>query len=1069
MPGVPREYLGMMRDAMKESTSSPSAQRPLKKRKKNKRSTRQDSADVSDTPEPQGLSLDQAIAVDGSEDENARGKTEDDLNSTTIIDLSDNEAVLGAQIIESEPSPKAVRAVSEAVTVDDNELDEDDDDEFDDDDFEDVDLESVKPRASSNLTGDVHINMDKEKPVAKKKVKAKNVIDREERIFRKNFHRNYIAIMAIHGFIRNRWCNNKTIHSYILKLIAPKVYDELHSSKNSDMPHIRTRRFLDGLRHLLDRWSKYYKVTSNKGIYKHDWYDWYGYEKSKVPFSRFAKCIAKGRGNRDIGAQGFVALLRAAGVPSRLVFSLQPPDFTSMAIKKKPEDAEGASKQTSQPKTAQEKLLELRKGNISTSTDKKTLGEVEMNYPVFWAEAWDSASKAWITIDPIHFKIIENIKSRSKLEPPANSPYNNLTYVIGYDRKGGVRDITKRYAEKYYARTRKKRITKDEAGEIWYTDFFETLSTRERNRSDDYEDEYFAKKAIVEGMPDNIQDFKNHPFYVLESHLKANEILDPKEHCGMIRTKGKNSAIKVYKRENVQVLRSPRAWYQRGRVLKPGERAMLVRKKNPAQMKDDDDDPDERLYSILQTSLYVPPPVEDGLITKNSYGNIDVYVPSMIPDGAVLIKTPYATDAAKLIGIDYAPAVVGFNFERRGATPKIDGIVVAEEFKDAIESVQEQLKAEAIEKQRSDLEIRALKGWALLLAKLRIKQRLNVQHGKVDGETGEASEDEFARFEKDYEEYLENEQSDDDLSADEDGKGASPEYGGGGFVVEDGVGAGGFVPDDNVEAGGFVHDGYEDASDSGAGGFISEDTNNVTYGSSLYQKSYPEESDVDNSEKEPFEEISQGRVESNEPMDTGGGFLLEDGPQYDPSRDDDDLYHNASESRDNRTLGEQNVQDGDLNGSGNEIDEYEAFFDQLQENGDEAEEEIDEAHDASDIEVEAEPIKVSETTGEPKEESLVSDTMTSESKEQPVEIEHDGIVKGNEPTSEEFDHEVGSEPATAEKQPLITEPQDAPTLEEYDDELEKEFNEQLKKEKDQSLSQSTQNGDEDYEFEYDSE
>lgn len=43
------------------------------------------------------------------------------------------------------------------------------------------------------------------------------------------------------------------------------------------------------------------------------------------------------------------------------------------------------------------------------------------------------------------------------------------------------------------------------------------------------------------------------------------------------------------------------------------------------------------LYAEFQTVLYDAPPVINGRVPKNSYGNIDVYVASMVPKGGVHI------------------------------------------------------------------------------------------------------------------------------------------------------------------------------------------------------------------------------------------------------------------------------------------------------------------------------------------------------------------------------------------------------------------------------------------------
>ena len=43
----------------------------------------------------------------------------------------------------------------------------------------------------------------------------------------------------------------------------------------------------------------------------------------------------------------------------------------------------------------------------------------------------------------------------------------------------------------------------------------------------------------------------------------------------------------------------------------------------------------EGLYAAHQVELYRPAPIENGIIPKNAYGNIDLFVDTMIPDGAV--------------------------------------------------------------------------------------------------------------------------------------------------------------------------------------------------------------------------------------------------------------------------------------------------------------------------------------------------------------------------------------------------------------------------------------------------
>ncbi len=44
------------------------------------------------------------------------------------------------------------------------------------------------------------------------------------------------------------------------------------------------------------------------------------------------------------------------------------------------------------------------------------------------------------------------------------------------------------------------------------------------------------------------------------------------------------------------------------------------------------------LYTEEQTELYEPPPIVNGQVPKNSYGNLDVFVPTMVPKGGVHIS-----------------------------------------------------------------------------------------------------------------------------------------------------------------------------------------------------------------------------------------------------------------------------------------------------------------------------------------------------------------------------------------------------------------------------------------------
>lgn len=72
-------------------------------------------------------------------------------------------------------------------------------------------------------------------------------------------------------------------------------------------------------------------------------------------------------------------------------------------------------------------------------------------------------------------------------------------------------------------------------------------------------------------MPRNIQDFKNHPIYALERHLKKNEVIHPKAEVGKVavgKAGGSKGLESIFRRRDVQRLRSANGWYRLGRDIK---------------------------------------------------------------------------------------------------------------------------------------------------------------------------------------------------------------------------------------------------------------------------------------------------------------------------------------------------------------------------------------------------------------------------------------------------------------------------------------------------------------------
>ena len=727
-----KEYFDLVKDALAEEGDS--------------RTTRQSKRKRPNEPKPK---VDEIVNLDSDSDAESTK-----LNSQDVIDLVSTD--------DRAPSSE----------------DDFDDEEFNSDDFEDV---SMNEHASSGEEQDDNmtftINTTKQKPETNKK-KELNSVSKDEKRKRLLFHETHLLTLLVHGYQRNKILNDPKLHKKLDKLIPDQVFDLLHPPKDEELPLRSTRKLLDGLKKCIEIWQKYYTCSYDNnhylmGLYMRPWNE-IGHKSSKkrappILQEEFLTALLKKKtGSREIGTQGFVALLRAVGLNARLVFSLQPPDLTIMKKdldNKDDFDLQLLLKQTS-VFIPDKKLRKMRvntdaKYEVQTKpeNDIAILPVESLKYPLFWCEVWNKFNKTWITVDPMNFKTIEqhtmNLNSRSKLEPLSHrqaNKFNLLRYVIGYDRKLGCKDITPRYTTQFHSKVYKKRCTRDEAVKEWYeksVNYLNSYGGRGVLKIDEYEDEFFANKLNLETIPDSLQDFSGHPKFILENQIPSDSVLkDNAKHCGFFRIKNRNKSLKVYLKSDVLKLRTARQWYMEGRVLKAGAQHLKIVKKrkfrptkhygdmNVGGANDDDDDDMERLYSFDSTDLFVPPLASPkGEIQTNAYGNIDVYQPNMIPMNCVLVEDPLAIRAAKYIRVPFAKAVTGFEFEK-GFTvkPKISGVVCLRDFKDAVCFSIEGIKIAEEEEKEENKEVAALNHWVTLLKKLKIQQRLNMLHGSVDAE-----------------------------------------------------------------------------------------------------------------------------------------------------------------------------------------------------------------------------------------------------------------------------------------------------------------------------------------------
>ncbi|KAK0187785.1 hypothetical protein F5146DRAFT_1060756 [Armillaria mellea] len=386
------------------------------------------------------------------------------------------------------------------------------------------------------------------------------------------------------------------------------------------------------------------------------------------------------------------------------------------------------------------------KGNVLGATVPKK-EDPTSTPPVFWTEVFSRPDGRWIPIDPLR----AIVNKRNVFDPTGISQQNRLVYVLAIEEDGYARDITRKYARQYGAKVAKVQGGAMTGGggkgrEAWWERVVSTVTRPYRLNRDDVEDAELESAQIREGMPTTIAGFKDHPVYVLTRHLKQTEAIHPPPPDTP--EMGKFRGEPVYPRSSVVSLKTAENWLRsEGRSVREGVQPMKMVKSRPGtigrmreleilkdslreagETGDDQAQVMHGLYARSQTELYVPKPVVDGKVPKNDFGNIDLYVPTMLPRGAVHVPFKGVQKLAKKLGLDYAEAVTGFEFKKRRAFPVLEGVVVAAENEQVLLDAYWESEQDAQEKARVKREEKAIKRWTRLIHGLRIRQRLQEQY-----------------------------------------------------------------------------------------------------------------------------------------------------------------------------------------------------------------------------------------------------------------------------------------------------------------------------------------------------
>ncbi|NWR06366.1 XPC protein, partial [Paradoxornis webbianus] len=241
----------------------------------------------------------------------------------------------------------------------------------------------------------------------------------------------------------------------------------------------------------------------------------------------------------------------------------------------------------------------------------------------------------------------------------------------------------------------------------------------------------FQVKLQDQPLPTAIGEYKNHPLYALKRHLLKYQAIYPESAAILGYCRGEA----VYSRDCIHTLHSRDTWLKQARVVRLGEvpykmvkgfsnRARKARLAEPENR----DREDLALFGRWQTEEYQPPIAVDGKVPRNEYGNVYLFLPSMLPVGCVQLKLPNLNRVARKLNIDCAQAITGFDFHGGYSHPVTDGYVVCEEYKEVLIAAWENEQAEIEKKEKEKCEKRALGNWKLLTKGLLIRERLKQRY-----------------------------------------------------------------------------------------------------------------------------------------------------------------------------------------------------------------------------------------------------------------------------------------------------------------------------------------------------
>ncbi|XP_067269806.1 DNA repair protein complementing XP-C cells isoform X2 [Pseudorasbora parva] len=317
-------------------------------------------------------------------------------------------------------------------------------------------------------------------------------------------------------------------------------------------------------------------------------------------------------------------------------------------------------------------------------------------------------------------------RSEEEEEEEEKEATQPITYVVGVDDEGYLKDLSSRYDPTWLTSSRRRRVDSE-----WWEETMELYKSPDTERGQK-EDQEMQAKLMNKPLPTSIAEYKNHPLYALKRHLLKYEALYPSTAAILGYCRGEP----VYSRDCVQTLHSRDTWLKEARTVRLGEEPYKMvlgfsnRSRKARMMSEQKGVKDLPLFGVWQTEEYQPPVAVDGKVPRNEFGNVYMFKPCMLPIGCVHLHLPNLHRVARKLNIDCATAVTGFDYHCGFAHAVNDGYIVCEEHQEILKAAWENEQDIQQKKEEEKREKRAVANWTLLVKGLLIKERLKRRYGQ---------------------------------------------------------------------------------------------------------------------------------------------------------------------------------------------------------------------------------------------------------------------------------------------------------------------------------------------------